>query len=82
MRAATVPWLTPLPPMVALVLPPAHTTVALVPTEVLTSLPTATMPWLDPLPLVLAPAYTTVDEVPTGLLASLTTTTTWLAPLP
>ena len=69
--------------MVALVLLLAHTTVDFVPTEVLTSLPTATMPCLDPLPLVLAPAYTTVDAVPAAVITSIpTATATWLAPLP
>ena len=66
-----------------MMLPPQHPAVDLVPTEVLASPPTATMTWLDPLPLVLAPAYTTVAAVPAAVIASPpAATVTWLALLP
>ena len=67
---------------VTFVFAPAHTTMDGVQAGVLASMPTTTMTWLAPPPLVLAPAHPTVDAVPTGVLASMPTATLVAEPQP
>ena len=79
---ATVTWLAPLPSIVALGLPLAHTTFAPAHTTVdTTPTPTAKMKWKDQLPLALALAQA-VDAMSAAVLVSMPTTVTCLAPPP